>query len=308
MPYEQADTKGYEIMSCAHFELHPMPLVGDEVFSIVIPTWNNLAFVKLCVQSIRKNSVFHHQIILHIVFITDGTVEWAKSVGLDYTRTEENVGVCVAVNAARALVATDYVLYMNDDMYVCPGWDAALKEEIEAICTKYFYISAQMIEPYPTGSKPVIGGKNFGTTIETFEEERLLREFAGFSKEDWCGATRPPNIVHRDIFDLVGGYSIEFSPGMYSDPDFSMKLWKAGVRYFKGVSRARVYHFVSKSVGRIVKNDGRRQFLKKWGMTPSTFYRFYLRKGEQFTGPLEDPAMTPSLRWRLFRDRISSVF
>ena len=31
------------------------------------------------------------------------------------------------------------------------------------------------------------------------------------------GATIPPNIVHRDIWDLVGGYSIEYSPGMYSD-------------------------------------------------------------------------------------------
>ena len=42
---------------------------------------------------------------------------------------------------------------------------------------------------------------------------------------DWMGATIPPNIVHRDIWDLVGGYSIEYSPGMYSDPDFTAKLY-----------------------------------------------------------------------------------
>ncbi len=29
--------------------------------------------------------------------------------------------------------------------------------------------------------------------------------------------------------------SEEFSPGMYSDPDLSMKLWQEGVRYFKGI-------------------------------------------------------------------------
>lgn len=45
---------------------------------------------------------------------------------------------------------------------------------------------------------------------------------------DWMGATIPPNIVHRDIWDLVGGYSIEYSPGMYSDPDFTAKLYMCG--------------------------------------------------------------------------------
>ena len=164
-----------------------------------------------------------------------------------------------------------------------------------------------MIEPYPTNSKPVIGARNFGTTIETFEEKRLLAEFASLPKEDWCGATRPPNIVHRDIWDLIGGYSVEYSPGLYTDPDFSMKLWQAGVRLFKGVARSRVYHFVSKSVGRVTPNDGRRQFLRKWGMAPSTFYRFFLKKGEPFAGPLADPPLTGALRKKLFKDRLSGL-
>ena len=289
-------------------EIRPASLSGDEVFSIVIPTWNNLPFLRLCVASIRKNSSLRHQIILHINDGCDGTLEWARSEGLEFTRTERNVGVCVAMNSARMLVATDYLLYMNDDMYVCPGWDVALRDEVETLGTKLFYISAQTIEPYPTNSRPVICGKDFGTTVETFEEDRLLREFDSFPRVDWHGSTCPPCVVHRDMFDLVGGYSVEFSPGMYSDPDFSMKLWKAGVRYFKGVSRARVYHFVSKSVGRIVKNDGRRQFLRKWGMAPSTFYRFYIRKGEPFSGTLAEPAMTPALRLRLLRDRMLALF
>lgn len=163
-----------------------------------------------------------------------------------------------------------------------------------------------MIEPYPTNSTPVIGGKNYGVTIESFEEQRLLNEYMSFQKDDWCGATRPPNVVHRDVWDLIGGYSIEFSPGMYSDPDFSMKLWQTGVRLFKGVSRSRVYHFVSKSVGRIVRNNGRHQFLQKWGMSPSTFYKYFIRKGTKFEGPLHDPDISPSLRFRLLRDAISA--
>lgn len=297
-----------EIRPAVGAELYPGKFSGDEVFSIVIPTWNNLEFLKLCVRSIRENSSFRHQIVLHVNDGSDGTAEWAASEGIAFSRTAANVGVCFAVNAARAMVRTDYILYMNDDMYVCPGWDAALKEEIDGAGTKLFYFSATMIEPYPTNSKPVIGDKNFGTTVEAFEEKRLLDEFATFTKDDWNGATRPPNVVHRDVWDLIGGYSVEFSPGMYSDPDFSMKLWQAGVRLFKGVSRSRVYHFVSKSVGRITPNDGRRQFLRKWGMAPSTFYRFFLKKGEPFVGPLADPPPGPSLRRKIFRDKLSGLF
>ena len=288
-------------------ELHPGVFAGDELFSIVIPTWNNLDFLKLCVRSIRENSAFRHQIVLHVNDGADGTAEWAAAEGIAFSRTPDNVGVCFAVNAARPLVRTDYVLYMNDDMYVCPGWDRALKEEIDACGTKFFFFSATMIEPYPTNSKPVIGAHSFGTTIETFEEKRLLAEFASLPKEDWSGATRPPNIVHRDVWDLIGGYSVEYSPGLYSDPDFSMKLWQAGVRLFKGVARSRVYHFVSKSVGRVTPNDGRRQFLRKWGMAPSTFYRFFLKKGEPFAGPLADPPLTGALRKKLFKDRLSGL-
>ena len=293
-------------MAAMHPELVPGALRGDELFTIVIPTWNNLPFLRLCVRSIRENSSFPHQIVLHVNDGSDGTADWAASEGLAFSRTPGNCGVCFAVNAARPLVRTDYILYMNDDMYVCPGWDKALKEEIDAAGTKFFFLSATMIEPYPTKSLPVIGGHDFGTTPEAFDEARLLREYLSFPKADWSGATRPPNIMHRDLWDLVGGYSVEFTPGLYSDPDLSMKLWAAGVRLFKGVSRSRVYHFVSKSVGRVRRNDGRRQFLRKWGMSPKTFYRFFLRKGADFTGPLVEPQPDLALRLRLLRDGLSA--
>jgi len=289
-------------------EWNPGAFRGDEVFSVVIPTWNNLPYLKLCVGSIRKNSAFPHQIVLHVNDGSDGTVDWAKSQGLAFSHADGNAGVCLAMNAARALVKTDYLLYMNDDMYACPGWDAALKEEIDKTGTKAFFLSATMIEPHPTRSKPVIGGKNYGTTPETFDEAGLLADFAGFEKNDWSGATRPPNVMHRDIWDLVGGYSVEFSPGLYSDPDLSAKLWMAGVREFRGVGRSRVYHFVSKTIGRITPNNGRRQFLEKWGMSPSTFYRYCLDKGAPYSGARTSPAPDPGFRRRLWRDWILKTF
>lgn len=289
----------------APIDWNPGKEVPNALFSIVIPTWNNLEYIKLCVRSIRQNSTYPHQVILHINDGSDGTLEWAKAEGLDFTHSATNVGICLALNAARGLVRTKYFVYMNDDMYVCPGWDAALKEEIEAMPTRLFFLSSTMIEPYPTHSLPVIGNTNYGTSVETFEEERLLRTFMDHPKADWSGATRPPNLVPIEVWDLVGGYSLEFSPGRYSDPDFSAKLWQAGVRIFKGVARSRVYHFVSKSLLRIPPSSGRKIFMRKWGFSSSLLDRYFLHLGQPYQGILPEPKTTLKLRLRLLKDAIA---
>lgn len=258
------------------------------MFSIIIPTWNNLPFARLCVESIRRNSAFRHQVILHINDGSDGTLDWAKKEGIAFTHTTDNAGICVAVNMAAGLANHDYIVYMNDDMYVCPQWDASIVEEIKRAGTDNFMFSSTMIEP-AFHNNPCVIVKDFGSTIETFKEQALLAEYATFEKADWCGSTWPPTIVHKRLWQITGGYSIELSPGVSSDDDFSMKMWAAGCRLFKGISRSRVYHFQSKSTLRIKKNNGRRQFLMKWGINQSTFNKYFTRRGEVFTGPQQEP-------------------
>ncbi len=283
----------------------PLP---EAKFSILIPTWNNMAFVQLCVAALRRHSSFTHQIILHINDGRDGTLAWARQEGLAYTHTPVNVGICHAVNLARTLVQTDYIVYMNDDMVVCPGWDLALWEEIVALRHPFFFLSATMLEPYPTRSIPVLAPRNYGLTVDTFDEARLLREFDTPERADWSGATRPPNIVHKAVWDLVGGYSVEFSPGSYSDPDFSMKLWQAGLRHFRGIGRSRVYHFVSKTIGRMPMNCGRSQFFRKWGIRPSTLEKHLLRLGEPFSGELPDVPATSSYRRAMLKNKLLALW
>lgn len=255
---------------------------NSNLFSILIPTWNNLDFLKLCIESIEKNSSFKHQIIIYVNDGNDGTLEWVKEKRLDYKHSPSNVGICFALNALRPLVKTDYILYMNDDMYVCPKWDEYLWEEISRLPDNKFFLSATLIQPRPFYCKSVIAPVNYGETVDTFQEDALLKEYGQLPHQDWMGATWPPNVVHRDMWDLVGGYSVELSPGMYSDPDFSAKLWLAGVRYFKGISKSRVYHFEARSTGRIVKNNGSAQFLLKYGITSATFIKHVLHRGEPF--------------------------
>jgi len=280
---------------------------GDFIFSIIIPSWNNLPYLKLCIESIRKHSAYKHQVIVHINEGKDGTLEWVKQQqDIDCTYSTENIGVCYALNAAAALVSTDYLLYMNDDMYACRDWDKLLYEEIKSIGHKYFFLSATAIEPKAQSSCSI--EKNYGTSIETFNEAMLLQEYSTLHMQDWSGATWPPNIVHKDIWDLVGGYSTEFSPGMYSDPDFSMKLWQAGVRIFKGISGSRVYHFGSVSVKRVSRNKGYYTFIGKSGITSSTLSKYYLHRGAKFEGILKEPKLGKMLKLKNLFKRIVATF
>ncbi len=277
------------------------------MFSIIIPTWNNLPFLKLCVESIKNNSDYTHQILIHVNEGSDGTLNWVKENKLEYTYSNSNVGICKAVNQVSVLAKWDYIAFMNDDMYVLPGWDKYLADEVNALDTDCFMLSSTMIEPWDTKNKCVIVA-DYGSTAEKFNREGLLKEYASLAKNDWSGSTWPPNIVHRKWWEKVGGYSEEFSPGMSSDDDFAMKMWANGCRIFKGVGKSRVYHFISKSTGRVKKNDGRKQFLQKWGIKQSTFHKYYIKRGEPYIGTLNEPGFSIGLAFEKLSAAIKKMF
>ena len=278
-------------------KIHRTSAEENHLFSLLIPSWNNLEYLKLCIRSIRQNSAFRHQIIVLVNEGKDGSLSWIKEQNdIDYVYSPVNLGICFGLNTCRSMIHTDYLVYINDDMYLLPDWDKEFYNEIQKLQHKAFMLSATMIEPYDTQN--VCGlVKNYGDNPSNFQEELLLKEFMQPEKQDWAGSTWPPVIIPVELWDLVGGMSIEFSPGMYSDPDLSMKLWQAGIRYFKGLGNSRVYHFGSKSTKRIKKNRGRNMFLRKYGITARYFVEHFLKKGEPFSGPLSEPVIP-------FRDRL----
>ena len=274
------------------------------MFSIIIPTWNNLELLKLCVRSIQQNSAFNHQIIIHVNDGSDGSLAWVHEQQLTHTASPDNIGICLAVNEAAMHATQDYILYLNDDMYCCPGWDTALVNRLDDLDTDLFMLSGTMIEPRDT-QNPCVIVRDYGRDVGDFDEAALLSELPQHHKTDWCGATWPPTLVSRRWWHKVGGYSSEFSPGMSSDNDFSMKLWHAGCRIFLGVGDSLVYHFQCKSTGKVKKNDGGKQFLHKWGMRQSVFDRYFLRRGKPATGlALDEPEDTREFRWQMLRSRL----
>ncbi|EGN56109.1 glycosyltransferase family 2 protein [Hallella multisaccharivorax] len=280
---------------------------GRMLFSILIPSWNNLPFLQLCIRSIREHSAYRHQIIVHINEGKDGTLEWVKAQGLDYTYSRNNVGVCLAMNIMRTKVKTDYILFLNDDMYLLPGWDVAFYDEVRKLNSNYFYLSASTIQPHhhPGGLKG--WQADYGDRPDNFQEQRLLNEFSQLKLQDWQGATCPPSLVHRDIWDLVGGYSIEFTPGMGSDPDFTAKLLFVGVRYFKGLAASRAYHFECKTTAVVKKNKYLPLFFFKWRILNSTIRNYLTYLGKPW---IEEQNKHPhgKLWWEHFRGRMKAIF
>ncbi len=278
-------------------------MLSSNSFSIIIPTWNNINYLQCCIRSIQQNSIHPHEIIVHVNEGNDGSAAWLEAEGIAFTSSAENVGICFAVNLAAARATTKYVLYINDDMYVLPNWDANLLAQIEKIGAASFMMSATMIEPKHTGNLCVVH-QNFGTDLDHFQETNLLAAQPTLHKQNWNGASWPPVLMRRTDWIKVGGFSSEFSPGMYSDPDLSMKLWNIGCRIFIGVGNSLVYHFQAKSTGRVTKNDGRAMFKQKWGISARFFYKHYLQMGSSYLGPLESNLS----KGKLFFERLRNKF
>jgi len=261
------------------------------MFSILIPTFNNINYLKLCIKSIKKNSRFNHQIICHVNIGNDSTIEFLKKEKIEFSYTNYNSGICEGINKASKLAKYDYFLYAHDDFYFCPSWDEILKKEIDLIGHNNFYLSGTMMH---SGQIPFDCGDN----INDFDEKKFLENYKDLNYYDFQGSTWAPTLVHKDIWKKVGGFSEEFFPGTGSDPDFNMKLWNIGIRIYKGINDFKVYHFGS-TVLRKKNNDfkknpkygskGSKIFLLKWGITIKFFKKFYLNSNKKYLGPLKDP-------------------
>ena len=257
------------------------------MLSIVIPTYNNINYLKLCLRSLRKNSKFNHDIIIHINEGSDGTLDYVKEKKIKYTHSDNNIGLCSSINKAAKLTDYKYILYSHDDMYFCQGWDEILQDEIKKIKHNNFYFSGVMIQK-------INGHINFdcGDTYENFDENKLLDNYKNVNCLNQQGSHFAPHLISKEFWDKVDGFSEEFNPGIGSDPDFNMKLWKSGVRIFKGINKFKVYHFGSITTRKkkdIIQNRGEKTFLKKWGISIKFFKKYYLKTNTEYTGPLKEP-------------------
>ncbi len=280
------------------------------MFSIIIPTFNNLKYLKICINSIIKNSKYNHQIIPHVNVGEDGTADYLSREKIDFTFTNYNSGICEGMNIASKSAKFDYILYSHDDFYFCPNWDEVLKKEVDNIGHNKFYLSGIMMNNGPLKF-------DAGSTADNFDENKLLTDYDNVNHYDFQGSTWAPHLIHKKLWNEVGGFSEEFFPGTGSDPDLNMKLWNSGVRIFKGLNNCKVYHFGSivtrkyKNHPSIITESGSRGakiFLLKWGMSIKFFKKFYLRSDKRYDGPLNEPSKNLSYMIYLILSKLNLFY
>ena len=164
------------------------------MFSILIPSYNNLEYLKFCIKSILKNSKYAHQIIVHVNVGDDGTLEYLDKNKIEYSYTNYNAGICEGMNLASKKAKNDYILYAHDDFYFCPGWDISLKNEIDKIGHKNFYLSGVMMNNGPLKF-------DCGDTLENFDESKLLENFQNVNHYDFQGSTWAPHLIHKTLWN-----------------------------------------------------------------------------------------------------------
>jgi glycosyltransferase involved in cell wall biosynthesis len=284
------------------------------MISIIIPTFNNIKYLNICIDSLCKNSHFNNQILVHVNEGNDGTTELLKRKNIEFTHSPSNIGLCKACNIISKKSHFDYILYAHDDMYFLPHWDKVLIERVKEIKHNYFYLSSIMIngDPKLNGHLNLNAGDNF----HNFNEKFLLENYQKLSHDDFQGSTWSPHLIHKSLWNQVRGFSEEFSPGAGSDPDLNMKLWSNGVRIFQCLGKSKVYHFgsttIRKKKGNLFnKNQGSQSnkiFLLKWGISIKTFKKYYLKSHYLHNDKLKDPEINFFYFLSILKDKISYLY
>ena len=135
---------------------------------------------KLCIHSIKKNSIYDHEIIVHVNEGIDGTLDYLAKTGIKYTYSKKNDGVCIAFNKASDLATREYLVLGHDDMYFCPNWDLEFKKELDKIDHKNFFLSGTMVQ-YFNGLIELDCGSN----PQNFNENKIFE----VKELEWKGYT-----------------------------------------------------------------------------------------------------------------------
>ena len=96
--------------------------------SFIIPSRNNLTYLKMCYESIRKNAGYIHEICFADDFSEDGTMEWIlvqmkRDTNIKFFRNKgpERMGLTILYDKmVREMASNDRLMFFHSDMYLFP--------------------------------------------------------------------------------------------------------------------------------------------------------------------------------------------
>jgi GT2 family glycosyltransferase/glycosyltransferase involved in cell wall biosynthesis/SAM-dependent methyltransferase len=239
--------------------------------SVLIVTHNSADFVGPCLRSLLANTSYPNwEAILVDNKSIDGTAELArKAAGGDpRVRIESlssNTGFSAGNNAAAALASGEYLVFLNADTMVTPGWIGGLLRHLEIdksiglICpvTNFAGNEAKINVDYSVASE-----------MERFAM-RLARERRGTSL-DVAVAPLYCAVIRAGLFLELGGLDEGYGIGMFEDDDLSNAVKARGLRVVVAED-CFVHHFGQGSFAKLLPEEyevifaaNRRRFEYKW--------------------------------------------
>jgi len=214
--------------------------------SIVIPSYNDYAFLKACVESIHATcSQVDYEIIIVDDYCKDENRELLRSLEDSTTRVifrDKNGGFAKAVNTGMRDAKYDIIL-LNSDIVAQPGWLEALQFSAYAIDDKVGLVSPKLV--YPDG-RIQYGG--------TYYARVLAPQWFGHLYVGKSGNDRVANIptynrsisgacvyITRKAFDELSTLDETFWLG-FEDVDYGLRAWERGIRCYYQPASMLIHH------------------------------------------------------------------
>lgn len=260
-----------------------------------ISTYNNLPYLKLAIESVRKNSYFKDApFIIHTENCTDGTNEWlSRNIGkygltVYIDKNEVPIGIGGGMNFCADKVKTEYICFLHSDFYVTKDWDLELLNIHNKYPNEKLWVNSFRIEPntFNSPDRP-------GTALVPLDAfGAYSHDFRGDDLEEWADEFKQMNdfeipkgegvsgLVKKSVWDEIGGNDDRFAPTSWDDMDLFLRMLQHGVRFILP-SKSIVWHFGARGSHRLEENDGKssqrqreaeqnnaKKWLAKWGKMP----------------------------------------
>jgi GT2 family glycosyltransferase len=249
----------------------PVERAGSPEISVVVVTRDNLAFLRLCLESVLAGTERPCELIVVDNTSSDGTREYVARLAERNTDVrpifnDANRGFAAGCNQGTAIARGEVIVLLNDDAAVSRGWHRPLLAHLE--------------EPDVGMVGPTTN--RIGNEAQVDADYRTWGEFVRFAAEraeqhageafEISTLTMFCVAIPRTVHDGVGPLDERFEIGLLEDDDYSRRVRDAGYRLLCA-DDAFVHHFGETSFGKLVGSGeyawllaaNRARFEEKWG-------------------------------------------